>query len=152
MTMDYINQHPAWWWLGLGIALLVLEMLSGTMFFLFVSAGAFLVAALTWGLNLGGVGQGICFAISVVLALTVWRRLRPNPGDRIELRAAARGLNNRLAGFIGREAVLEEALVNGNGRLRLDDSYWNIVGDDIPSGSRVRVVSIEGMILRVQAI
>lgn len=150
--MDYLNAHPAWWWLSLGIALLVIEMLSGTLIFLFVSAGAFLVALLTWLLGLAGLAQGLLFALTTVAAVAAWRRFRPNPGDKLEQRAAAAGLNNRLSGFIGREAVLEEALVNGQGRLRLDDSYWNIVGSDLPVGSRVRVVAVEGMILHVQAV
>jgi membrane protein implicated in regulation of membrane protease activity len=150
--MEYINQHPAWWWLGLGIVLLILEMLTGTLFCLFVSAGAFLVAVLTWGLNPSGEVQGILFAISVVVAVSAWYRLRPNPNDCIEQRTAAQNLNNRLDGFIGREAVLEEPLLHGKGRLRLDDSYWDIVGDDLPTGSRVRVTAVKGMILHVQAL
>lgn len=151
--MEYFSQHPAWWWLSLGIALLVVEMLSGTLFFVFISAGAFLVALLTWGLNLGGVAQGILFAFTLVVAVGAWRHFRPNPDDRIERLAGAAGLNNRLAGFVGREAVLEEPLANGKGRVRLDDSYWNVVGDeDLPTGARVRIIAIEGMILRVAVI
>jgi hypothetical protein len=150
--MEYLNQHPAWWWLSLGIALLIVEMLSGTLFFVFISAGAFLVAVLTWAFGLGGVAQGILFALAVVVAVAAWSRFRPNPNDRIERREAAAGLNNRLAGFVGREAVLEEPVLNGKGRVRLDDSYWNVAGDDLPVGTRVRVVAIEGMILRVQAL
>ncbi len=150
--MDYFNAHPAWWWLSLGIALLIVEMLSGTLIFFFISVGAFLVALLTWALDLGGVAQGVVFAATTVAAVTAWRRFRPNPGDRLEQRAAAAGLNSRLAGFVGREAVLEEALSNGRGRIRLDDSYWNVVGEDLPVGSRVRVIAVEGMILRVQVL
>lgn len=150
--MDYLNAHPAWWWLSLGIALLIIEMLSGTLIFFFISVGAFLVALLTWGLDLGAVAQGVVFALTTVAAVAAWRRFRPNPGDKVEQLAAASGLNSRLAGFVGREAVLEEALSNGRGRIRLDDSYWNVVGDDLPVGSRVRVVAVEGMILRVQAL
>lgn len=150
--MEYLNQHPAWWWLSLGLALLIVEMLSGTLFFVFISAGAFLVAVLTWGLALGGVAQGILFSVSAVAAVAAWKRIRPNPDDKVERRAGAAGLNNRLAGFVGRDVVLEEPLLNGKGRVRLDDSYWNVIGDDLPAGARVRVVAVEGMILRVQAL
>lgn len=149
--MEYLNAHPAWWWLSLGIALLILEMLSGTLILLFISVGAFIVALLSWGLDLGGVAQGLVFALTTMAAVVAWRRFRPNPGDKVEQLAGATGLNSRLAGFVGREAVLEEAIRNGQGRIRLDDSYWNVVGDDLPVGSRVRIVAVEGMILRVQA-
>lgn len=150
--MEYLNAHPAWWWLSLGIALLILEMLSGTLILLFISVGAFIVALLSWGLNLAGVAQGLVFALTTVAAVMVWRRFRPNPGDKVEQLAGATGLNSRLAGFVGREAVLEEAVRNGKGRIRLDDSYWNVTGDELPAGSRVRIVAVEGMILRVQAV
>ncbi|HEX6590614.1 MAG TPA: NfeD family protein [Moraxellaceae bacterium] len=150
--MEYFNAHPAWWWLSLGLALLIIEMLSGTLIFLFISAGAFLVALLTWGLDFGGVAQGIAFALTTVAAVAAWRKFRPNPGDRVEQRAGAASLNNRLAGFVGREAVLDEPIAQGRGRVRLDDSYWNVVGDDAPAGARVRVEAIEGMILRVRAL
>lgn len=150
--MEYFNAHPAWWWLSLGLALLIIEMLSGTLIFLFVSVGAFLVALLTWGLNLSAVAQGLLFALATVAAVAAWRKFRPNPGDRVEQLAGAVGLNDRLSGFVGREAVLEEAISQGRGRVRLDDSYWSVVGDDAPAGARVRVEAIEGMILRVRAI
>lgn len=149
--MEYLNAHPAWWWLSLGIILLILEMLSGTLILLFISVGAFIVALLSWVLDLGGVAQGLVFAVTTMAAVLAWRRFRPNPGDKVEQLAGATGLNSRLAGFVGREAVLEEAITNGQGRIRLDDSYWNVLGEDMPAGSRVRIVAVDGMILRVQA-
>ncbi len=149
--MEYLNAHPAWWWLSLGIILLILEMLSGTLILLFISVGAFIVALLSWVLDLGGVAQGLVFAVTTMAAVLAWRRFRPNPGDKVEQLAGATGLNSRLAGFVGREAVLEEAITNGQGRIRLDDSYWSVLGEDMPAGSRVRIVAVDGMILRVQA-
>lgn len=148
--MEALLKEAAIWWLSIGVALLILEMLTGTLFFLFVSAATFLVALLTWGLGLSGWAQALVFAVAMVAAVAAWRRYRPNPNDKVEQRAGAEGLNNRLAAYVGREAVLEEAIINGQGRVRLDDSFWNVLGDDLPVGSRVRVVAIEGMVLRVQ--
>jgi inner membrane protein len=148
--MEYLNQNPALWWLGFAIALLVAELITGTLLFLFLSAGAGLLTLLTWAFDISGATQAVVFAVAAVVLVAAWRKFRPNPGDKVEQRAGAAGLNNRLAGFIGRDAVLEEAVQNGKGRIRLDDSYWNVAGDDLPAGSRVRVVAVEGMILRVQ--
>jgi membrane protein implicated in regulation of membrane protease activity len=142
--------HPAWAWLVLGIALVVVEMLSGTFFFLFLGIGALLVALLTWTLGIGAVAQGLWFGAAAVVAAMAWYRLRPNPDDSIEQLAGAKDLNNRLARFIGRETVLEQDMRNGEGRIRLDDSYWTVRGDDMPAGTRVRVTAVEGMTLRVQ--
>lgn len=150
--MDYFAQHPALWWLGTGFVFLIAEMLTGTLFFFFMCIGAFLVGLLTWLLGLSSAVQLLCFAIASVAAVAAWMRFRPNPKDSIEQRAGAEGLNNRIAGFMGRDAVLEEPITNGHGRIRLDDSYWGVVGEDAPSGSLVRIVAAEGMILHVEPV
>jgi len=150
--MDYFALHPAIWWLCAGFVFLIIEMLTGTLFFFCICAGAFLVALLTWILGLSPVAQVLCFAIASVAAVSAWMKFRPNPKDRLEQRAGAEGLNNRLASFVGREAVLEEPISNGRGRIRLDDSYWSVVGEDLPVGSRVRVEAVEGMIFRVESV
>jgi len=142
--------HPAWAWLVLGIALIVVEMLSGTFFFLFIGMGALLVALLTGTLGLGAVAQGLCFGAAAAVAAMAWYKVRPNPEDRIEQLAGAKDLNNRLARFVGREAVLEQDMRNGQGRVRLDDSYWTVTGADLPAGTRVKVTAVEGMLLHVQ--
>ncbi|MDF3032098.1 MAG: rane protein [Moraxellaceae bacterium] len=142
--------NPALMWLVLGITLIVVEMLSGTFFFLFIGVGALLVALLTWSMGISVVAQGLWFGASAVVAVMAWYRLRPNPDDRIEQLAGAKDLNNRLARFIGREAELEDDMENGEGRIRLDDSYWTVRGEDLPAGTRVRVTAVEGMTLRVQ--
>lgn len=143
-------ENLALWWLVLGIGLLVVEMLSGTLFFLFISAGAFLVALLSWKTDLGLAVQGIVFAAATVASVVAWRKLRLNAQDSVEQRAGAASLNNRLARFIGREVVLEQAISSGRGRVRLEDSYWDVSGVELPAGARVRVVAVEGMTLRVE--
>lgn len=148
--METLALQPAVWWLCVGFGLLIVEMLTGTLFFLCISAGAFLVALLTWALSLSAVFQAVLFAITAVVAVTIWRKLRPNPHDSIEQRKGAKGLNNRLATFVGRQAVLDEAIVNGTGRVRIDDSYWTVTGKDMPAGARVRVTGIAGMTLHVE--
>lgn len=147
--MDILS-HPAGWWLAFGILLIIVEMLSGTFFFLFLGVGALLVSLLTWMLDLGGLAQGVLFGAAALVAAGAWYRLRPNPDDSIEQLAGAKGLNNRLARFVGREADLVEPLHGGEGRIRLDDSYWTVTGADLPTGARVRIVAIDGMKLRVE--
>lgn len=147
--MDILS-HPAGWWLAFGILLVIVEMVSGTFFFLFLGIGALLVALLTWTMDIGGLAQGVLFGVSALVAAGAWYRLRPNPDDRIEQLAGAKDLNNRLARFVSREADLVEPLRGGEGRIRLDDSYWTVTGPDLPMGARVRVVAIDGMKLRVE--
>lgn len=148
--MEAWLQETAVWWLSFGIALLIVEMFTGTLLFLFMGVATVLVAAFTWLLAPPGWVQSLVFGGVILVAVAAWWHYRPNPGDRVERRAGAAGLNNRLAAYVGREAVLEEAIVNGSGRIRLDDSYWPVVGADLPVGTRVRVTATEGVVFRVE--
>jgi membrane protein implicated in regulation of membrane protease activity len=144
--------HPAGGWLAIGILLVIVEMLTGTFFFLFLGIGALLVSSLVWTLGIGGLAQGVVFGMSAIVAVGAWWKLRPNPDDRIEQLSGAAGLNNPNARFVGREADLAEAIHGGEGRIRLDDSLWFVTGPDLPAGSRVRVVGVSGAKLRVEPV
>lgn len=153
--MEPILQQPAAWWLGIGIALLVTEMLTGTFFFLFLGAGALVVALLVWTLGIGALAQAVVFAISAAVAVAAWMKIRPGTEPRGDALAGAKDLNNRLARFIGREADLVEALRAGEGRIRLDDSFWTVSGDvalELPAGTRVRVTAVDGLRLHVEPV
>lgn len=152
MTMEAWLNNAAVWWLSFGIALLIAELFTGSLLFLFMGVATVLVALLVWLFAPVAWLQSLIFGVVILIALAAWWRFRPNPGDRIERRAGAAGLNNRMAGYIGREAVLEEAIVNGTGRIRLDDSFWNVRGDDMRAGVRVRVVGVDVTVLLVEAV
>ena len=41
--------------------------------------------------------------------------------------------------------------MNGEGKIKVDDSTWKISGADMEAGVSIRVVAIEGSILKVEA-
>jgi membrane protein implicated in regulation of membrane protease activity len=59
-------------------------------------------------------------------------------------------LNRRAATLVGRVVALESAIVNGRGRVQIADALWDVSGPDLPAGSAVRIVSVDGMNLRVE--
>jgi membrane protein implicated in regulation of membrane protease activity len=59
-------------------------------------------------------------------------------------------LNRRADSLIGHEGVLDEPIRNGFGRLSLGDTIWRIAGPDLPAGRKVRVVSADGAVLKVE--
>ncbi|MGH8076368.1 MAG: NfeD family protein, partial [Lysobacter sp.] len=61
-------------------------------------------------------------------------------------------LNRRAEQLIGRVLPLDRAIVNGAGRVQIADAYWDVVGPDLPTGSVVRVVGVDGMKLNVEAV
>jgi len=46
--------------------------------------------------------------------------------------------------------TLEEPIVNRHGKIRVDDSTWKIEGDDCRPGTNVRVVGVDGVVLKVE--
>jgi len=145
MPFDIIFWH---WW-SLGAILLIVELLAPGMFFLWMGESAFVVGAVIWLFpGMDEEYQVMLFSVLSVISIIAARRFlkrRPIESDRPFL-------NQRTAQYIGRVFTLEEAIVNGRGKIRVDDSSWRVEGADCPAGTKVRVMDAEGVILKVQAV
>lgn len=60
-------------------------------------------------------------------------------------------LNRRGEQLVGQVYPLESAIENGRGRLKIGDAFWAVEGIDLPVGTRVRIVAVASMVLRVEA-
>ncbi|MFA5938331.1 MAG: NfeD family protein [Sinimarinibacterium sp.] len=138
-----------WHWMALGFGLLVVEMVLPTGFILlWVGVAAVVVGALSWlipGLNWKA--EFILWGVLSVVGALAWRRFRP-----LSFVSEQPTLNRRGESYVGREFTLGGAIVNGVGKLRVDDSQWRIAGADAPAGTQVRVVAVDGATLRVEKI
>lgn len=136
-----------WHWWVLGLALLVLEMLSPTGFFLiWIGFAAVVVGVAAWALpSLPWEAQLMLFGLLSVASFFAWRRFRPHaaPSDQPTL-------NRRGHSYVGRVFTLNAPIANGVGMLHVDDSQWRITGPDATAGTRVRVVAADGATLQVQ--
>jgi membrane protein implicated in regulation of membrane protease activity len=133
-----------WHWLSFALILIILDVAIGANF-LFIWCGAsaalvgliMLVFPLTWEYQL------LVFGLGVMASLILWRKIRKSmPKDNITL-------NQRSFQYVGRVFTLEEAIVNGRGKVRVDDTVWIVAGDDMPVGEKVKVVAVDGVILKV---
>ncbi|MCU0734335.1 MAG: NfeD family protein [Methylotetracoccus sp.] len=135
-----------WHWWAFGALLLVVELLAPGMFFLWMAESAFVTGALLWLYpELSWEAQLIWFSALSLVSIVAARKLlirHPIESDRPLL-------NQRTAQYIGRTFVLTEPIVNGTGKIRVDDSTWKISGADTPAGSRIRVIGAEGIVLKV---
>ena len=61
-------------------------------------------------------------------------------------------LNRRGEQLVGQVFVLDQAIVDGRGRMKIGDAFWTAEGEDLPQGARVRVVSAHNMSLQVRAV
>ena len=140
--MEILYWH--WWVLGLG--LLVAEMLLPTGFFLiWVGAAALLVGVLAWIVPMSWEAEMVLFGVLSVASFLAWRRFRP-----VNLDSDQPALNRRGHSYVGRTFTLATPIVNGVGKLHVDDSQWRISGADAEAGAQVKVVAVDGATLKVE--
>jgi membrane protein implicated in regulation of membrane protease activity len=144
--MDLLNNLQAWHWAVLGISLLILEILAPGVFFMWMGMAAGIVALLTWLIS--GISwqlQVLAFAgLSIVTVIIGRKWLNPQPADSEEPT-----LNRRGEQYVGRVFTLDQPIINGEGKIRVDDTTWKIRGRDCNSGTRVRVTGVDGVVLLV---
>lgn len=135
-----------WHWWVLGFVLLGAEMILPTGFFLlWIGLSALLVGGLAWLMpGVSWQAELVLFGVLSLASFFVWRRFRTHAvSDQPTL-------NRRGHSYVGRTFTLGTPIVNGVGKLVVDDSQWRITGPDAAAGSQVRVVAVDGTTLQVQ--
>jgi len=139
--------EPVYWnWWVLGVALMAIEALVPGFFFLWMGVAALLVGlTLTILPEMPWTWQVFLFALLSVGSIVAWRmRLRRHP-----TRTADPLLNRRGHQYIGRVFTLDAPVINGHGKIRVDDSTWKVlVEQDCPAGARLRIVGVNGVMLK----
>lgn len=151
MIMSMVHSMGPWAWWLLGVILLILELAVPGVFLMWIGAAAIITGAISlavWsqGFWMWEVQLLVFAALSLVCVLAGRRYFYRSDTETDEPT-----LNRRTDGLIGRTAVLTEAITEGNGRIKLDDTIWVVTGPDLPAGSRVRIISGKGANLTVEA-
>jgi hypothetical protein len=146
MISGWIAELGPWHWLLLAIALIILEALSPAAFFMWLAVAAGLVGlALAVFPDVAWQIQLVLFAVFSVLSLIVGRHyLKRHP-----IATDEPTLNKRGHQYIGRVFTLDLPIVNGVGKLRVDDTTWKIAGSDCAEGTKVEVAGVDGVVLLV---
>jgi len=144
--MNYFLQHLQWWhWMVLAVLLAAAEtFLPGAVAIWFAAAAA-VIGLLLVVIPVPWQWQLIGFGVLGVVALLLFRSYRKRYPQSDE----QPNLNLRGHQYIGSELVLTEAIEQGQGRARLGDGVWKVSGPELPAGARVRVVGVDGTILKV---
>lgn len=144
-----VATHYLWWILAL--LLIGAEVLLPGYFMLWIGLGAAVTGLVTLAApGLPVLAQAVAFVVLAFLSCAAyWYLLRPRlqREDRGEPRLNRRGEQN-----IGQCYVLAEAIVNGRGKARVGDSLWLVSGPDLPAGSTVEVVAVDGNTLQVKPV
>jgi len=140
-------QGLAWWhwWIAAAVLAAAETFLPGAVAIWFAAAavvvgGLLLVIPIPWQLQL------VLFGALGIVAVVVWRRYRFKDNNE----SAQPNLNQRGMQYVGHEFTLIEGLSGGTGKIQLGDTVWLVSGADAPVGSRVRVVGVDGAVLRVE--
>lgn len=146
--MDELATHYLWWILAL--LLIAGELLLPGYFLLWIGLAAAAMGVVLWAdPALGLLAQAILFGLLAFASCVGYARwLRP----RLERRApGGERLNRRAEQLIGQRYELIEPIVNGRGKARVGDGQWLVSGPDLPLGTTVEVVAVEGTTLQVRA-
>jgi membrane protein implicated in regulation of membrane protease activity len=146
MVMQWIQNLGPWSWLVLGLILLGLEIVVPGSFFVWFGLAAMIVGVAALLIVWPWQAQIVVFAFLALGLVILGRRFfsAKSQSDRPFL-------NARAEGYVGTTHVLAEPIVHGQGRVRIDDTNWRLVGPDLPAGARVKVVSTDGAVLKVAA-
>ena len=136
-----------WHWWVLALVLAGIEIFAPSFLFLwlgFAAAAVGLAVLVVPELPLEY--QFLLFGVFCIVSVVVWLRVvRPR-----KLEGSTSKLNRRAAQYEGRMTTLDQAIENGVGYVRLDDSRWKVSGPDLPKGTKVRVTGADGTVLEVE--
>jgi inner membrane protein len=137
-----------WHWWGLSLLFLVIEVLIPSFFFLWLAAVGFVTGAIVWLFVMTTNAQIFIFSALAIGAIVLWKIMGKKPLKKTDHPL----LNKRGQQYIDRTFNLYEAIENGQGKIKVDDSIWKVHGEDCAVGSKVRVVAVRGTVFDVEKV
>jgi membrane protein implicated in regulation of membrane protease activity len=139
---------PWWAWILLGLVLLGLELLLGTLFLLFAGAAALIVGLFAF---IDGGPAWVEWLLFVVLSVVLVLLLRRPLLGRFKIRSDSGDIDR----LVGETAVAAEDLPPGEiGKVEMRGTSWSAQNaglDPIGRGQRCTVEEVQGLKLRVRA-
>jgi membrane protein implicated in regulation of membrane protease activity len=137
--------HPALMWMIAGLVLLIIEVMHGTLFLMWIGAGALLTALLAVLVPTPWV-QWLFFTLCSLVLLVATRPL----AHRIHSRVV---LSSNVDSLKGREGVVLEEINRqlNTGRIRVQSDEWRARSAEvIAPGTHVIIEGVEGTTLQVR--
>jgi inner membrane protein len=134
-----------WWWLLAAALLGILEIFVPGIFLVWMAIAAGITGIMAALLPISlpfQLGIFALLAFAAVYSGRLYYEQNPVP-------STDPNLNERTARLIGQTVVVETAIQNGEGRVKVGDSVWKARGPDAPAGSQVVVTGADGSCLSV---
>ena len=129
------------WWVVAGLLLLA-ELASPGIFFIWLAFAAMTMGVMVFFVALGWQIQLALWAVLSVVFVVV---AKPWLKRRNAMTSDQPNLNRRMLNYVGRSFVLDEPIVNGQGRVKIEDTLWQVSGPDAPKGAWVRLTRADGL-------
>jgi membrane protein implicated in regulation of membrane protease activity len=139
-------RNEAIFWACLALLLIAAEVLAPGVFMLWLGVAAAAVFAIV--LLIPGIPplvQAIAFVLLSFGLIAVYRQFFRHSDKQSDQPL----LNRKAEQLIGKVLPLHQAIVNGQGRVKLGDALWTVEGPDLPQGTQVRVIGATSMTLKV---
>lgn len=148
--MQWLTEISAWHWASLGIILLIMEILGTAGFLIGSAIAAFLMAAIISIVpDMNWKWQLAVFSSTAIIFSIIYLKRFANFNENSD----QPNLNNRAAQLIGKRYTLNEAIVNGQGKIQVGDTFWKISCDDeLQESTSIEVTGIDGMTLIVKRV
>lgn len=138
-----------WHWWMLAVFLLGIELLAPGFFFLWLSVAGLIVGTVLFLIPSTSLEiQLIIFSLLSMVSIFIWRQY----GFKNDTETDHPLLNQRGAQYIGRTFSLIEPIINGRGKIKVDDSLWTVLGEDCSLETKVEVVGVKGTLFEVKLI
>jgi membrane protein implicated in regulation of membrane protease activity len=143
--METIAALGPWFWMILAAVLFVLELVSPGIFLMWFGMAAAITGLIVFRYDISWQWQILSFGgLSLVAALFAAKYLRRNPSE-----SERPLLNERALQLIGQSFDLVDPIVNGRGSIKAGDTVWRVEGPELPKGTRIMVVDVDGTLLKV---
>jgi membrane protein implicated in regulation of membrane protease activity len=147
--MIELAQNLQWWhwWIAAAVLAAIETFMPGAVAIWFAAA-AVVVGALLLVIPIPWQIQLVLFGLLGFAAIALWRKYRPESDSDSD----QPHLNQRGVQYVGQVFPLVGALNGGSGKITVGDTVWLVQGADAPAGSSVRVVGVNGAILKVEPV
>jgi membrane protein implicated in regulation of membrane protease activity len=92
--------------------------------------------------------QVLIFSVLSIISIAAWRIY----GKKITIATDQPLLNRRGSQYVGRTFNLHEPIVNGQGKIKVDDTIWKVYGEDCDIHSKVKVLASRGTVFDVKKV
>ena len=138
-----------WHWLIFAAVLAGIELTSMSMYLIGPAIAAGIVAILKFMMP----ELGFAVSLTIFAALTVMLTFAARSLiKRIPEGSDKPALNQRGRQYIGREFTLKDPVVDGKGRIKIEDGGWIIRGANAEAGKKIKITGVEGTALSFEVI